>query len=171
MGYYAKGSGVITLKKSIPGLVMDELDNIGAFDEMDQDRGQLLLIHYDDKYYEDEIEQALGIIAGYAKEGSIEFCGEDDCLWRFRFDGERFIQESGKIVYDFGDITTPNMAKKDLLNTLIECFETFLDEKKILIPNPEKEQSGESAANIYGTDYGDLESELEEALKRGGVLA
>lgn len=171
MGYYAHGDGVITLKKFIPGLVMDELDNIGAFDEIEQYNGKLRLVHYDEKYFEDDIEKSLSIIAGYAKEGSVEFHGEDDYVWRFRFNGTEFIEESGSIIYDFRDVTTPTVSKQNLLNTIIEVFETFLDEKKILIPNPEKEQSGESAANIYGTDYGDLESELEEALKRGGVLA
>ena len=41
--------------------------------------------------------------------------------------------------------------------------------KGILIENDEKSQS-ENPSNIYGTDYGDLEAELEHELIKWGVL-
>lgn len=44
---------------------------------------------------------------------------------------------------------------------VIETFEDFLERRGIDIPNPEKEES-ECASLIYGTDYGELQSELEE---------
>lgn len=44
---------------------------------------------------------------------------------------------------------------------IIEIFEDFLDSKGIIIDNPEKEQSPDSASNIYGTDYGMIQCQLE----------
>lgn len=57
-----------------------------------------------------------------------------------------------------------NSERLEILNSFIEVFEDFLDEKGIVIPNDEKEQSPESAANIYGTDYGNLSDRIETLL-------
>ena len=46
---------------------------------------------------------------------------------------------------------------------IIELFEDFLEEKGIEIPNDEKLED-EDASNIYGTDYGYLQSGIEEIL-------
>lgn len=46
---------------------------------------------------------------------------------------------------------------------MIDIFEDFLDEKKIKLENSEKEQS-DGAANIYGTDYGILQTDIENIL-------
>lgn len=52
----------------------------------------------------------------------------------------------------------------EFLGQIIDIFEDFLDAKRIQIPNAEKEDSGEFAANIYGTDYDDLRNELAEMM-------
>lgn len=60
---------------------------------------------------------------------------------------------------------------QEFICEIIEHFEDFLDAKGIELDNPEKQEAindGEDAkslANIYGTDYGWLQSELEESLK------
>lgn len=60
---------------------------------------------------------------------------------------------------------------QEFICDVIETFEDFLEEKGITIENPEKQEAindgedPESFANIYGTDYGWLQSELEESLK------
>ena len=71
------------------------------------------------------------------------------------------------------DIPVPKGDRSERLETIcefIEAFEDFLDEKGIVIPNDEKDQSPESASNIYGTDYGILSDRIEELLVRYGVL-
>ena len=57
----------------------------------------------------------------------------------------------------------------ELLCDFIEIFEDFLDERGIVIPNPDKDQDPD-ASNIYGCDYGELESRIEELLIRRGML-
>ncbi|MBQ7416583.1 MAG: hypothetical protein IJV18_00585 [Acidaminococcaceae bacterium] len=67
------------------------------------------------------------------------------------------------------------MEKKISLNDLpefigqiIDIFEDFLDEKGIVIENPERDEDPnidpEESANIYGSDYGALEDEIKELL-------
>ena len=46
---------------------------------------------------------------------------------------------------------------------IIELFEDFLEEKGIVIENEEKLED-DDASNIYGTDYGYLQSGIEEIL-------
>lgn len=64
----------------------------------------------------------------------------------------------------------PNSERLEIICSFIETFEDFLDEKGIVIPNDEKEQSPDSASNIYGTDYGNLSDQIESLLVRLGVL-
>jgi len=49
----------------------------------------------------------------------------------------------------------------ELIGSIIETFEDFLEVKEIVIENPEKEDD-DFASNIYGTDYADLESRIRE---------
>ena len=63
-----------------------------------------------------------------------------------------------------------NSERLETLGCIIELFEDFLDEKGITIPNDEKEQSPDSASNIYGTDYGILSDRLEHLLIRLGMM-
>lgn len=58
----------------------------------------------------------------------------------------------------------------ELFCTIIEAFEDFLEYRKIDIPNEEKEQSPETASLIYGSDYMELESEIENILIKYGLL-
>ena len=57
-----------------------------------------------------------------------------------------------------------------LLSLIIEAFEDFLEERGIDIPNEEKEQDPEHASLIYGSDYMNLESDIEEILVSYGLL-
>lgn len=60
---------------------------------------------------------------------------------------------------------------QEFICEIIEHFENFLDAKGITIDNPEKQEAiddgkdPESICNIYGTDYGWLQSEIEASLK------
>ena len=53
-----------------------------------------------------------------------------------------------------------------LFAQIIEAFEDFLEERGIDIPNEEKEQDPEHASLIYGSDYMNLESDIEDILVR-----
>lgn len=58
----------------------------------------------------------------------------------------------------------------ELLGQIIDTFEDFLEEKGIDIPNDEKDENPDGAAIIYGTDYGLLQSQLEELLVGWGIV-
>lgn len=63
-----------------------------------------------------------------------------------------------------------NDDRAEFLGQIIDIFEDYLDAKRIQIPNPEKEDSGEDAANIYGTDYDDLRNRLAGMMARWGIM-
>lgn len=60
----------------------------------------------------------------------------------------------------------------EFIGQIIDTFEDFLEEKGIDIPNDEKDDRNdpESAAIIYGTDYGNLQSALEGLMLGWGVI-
>lgn len=70
-------------------------------------------------------------------------------------------------------IITENDTRQ-LLETecsIIEAFEDFLERRGIIIENPEKDEDPEGASNIYGSDYGELQDNIEAILySRGCVL-
>ena len=60
----------------------------------------------------------------------------------------------------------PQEHTPEFVGQLIDVFEDFLEDKGILIHNPERDFSeDESAANIYGTDYDILYENLVRVLK------
>lgn len=67
-------------------------------------------------------------------------------------------------------------TQQEFICEIIEHFENFLDAKGIELDNPEKQEAidaGEeedSIANIYGTDYGWLQSDIEGSLKSWGLV-
>ena len=71
---------------------------------------------------------------------------------------------------EFNTTKLSNGELTQLTGKLIDIFEDFLERKGIKIENPEKEEavaSGEdpgTIANLYGTDYGELESFIKETL-------
>ena len=50
------------------------------------------------------------------------------------------------------------------VHKILDIFETFLEEKGVVIPNEDRDDDP-SAAILYGTDYGDLESLLIDLLE------
>ena len=53
--------------------------------------------------------------------------------------------------------------RMEMLGQIIDGIEDWLDSKGIVIPNPEKDEDP-YAANIYGTDYGELSDIIESTL-------
>lgn len=63
--------------------------------------------------------------------------------------------------------------RPEFIGQIIDVFEDFLDEKGIDISNDEKDEAaseGENPAIIYGTDYGNIESEIEEILVNWKIM-
>ena len=62
----------------------------------------------------------------------------------------------------------------ELKGQLIDIFEDFLDEKGIILENPEKYQDEnldpKEAANIFGSDYGEIGDKIERTLTNWGVF-
>ena len=63
--------------------------------------------------------------------------------------------------------------KQEFISEVIDIFENFLILKKIEIPNDEKDEDPnvekEEITNIYGSDYGYIQTELETLLESWGV--
>ena len=57
----------------------------------------------------------------------------------------------------------------EVLSSFIEIFEDFLEKRGIDVPNDEKEDDP-YASTIYGSDYGELESGIEDLLIRLGMI-
>lgn len=62
-------------------------------------------------------------------------------------------------------------TERDLAFYVVDIFEDLLDQKDIDIPcadssEEDDRRKNESAARIYGTEYGDLVNRIEELLKR-----
>lgn len=67
-------------------------------------------------------------------------------------------------------------TQQEFICEIIEHFENFLDAKGIELDNPEKQeaitngQDEDIICNIYGTDYGWLQSDIEGSLKSWGLI-
>lgn len=67
------------------------------------------------------------------------------------------------------------MIKKEeiteFVGQVIDVFEDFLDDKGVVIPNPEREADGEgNSANIYGSNYGNLQSRITELAENWNLI-
>lgn len=64
----------------------------------------------------------------------------------------------------------------EFIGQIIDIFDDFLEEKGICIENPEKDEAEDSGqdpeglAIIYGTDYGNLQTQLEDVMAAWGIL-
>ena len=57
----------------------------------------------------------------------------------------------------------------EFIGQIIDIFEDFLEAHGIDIPNPEKEENPD-ACILYGTDYGELQTQLEEMMVEWKVI-
>lgn len=65
----------------------------------------------------------------------------------------------------------------EFVGQIIEIFEAFLEDRHIVIDNIEKQwaitddhMDPDEVANIYGCDYGELQSEIETLLSRWNII-
>ena len=87
------------------------------------------------------------------------------------------LTQTGKAIDPFKE-TEEVRDNRDLemVCRIIEVFEDYLDEKGIVIDNPEKAEAvadgcdPEGISNIYGCEFGDLESQITWILQQYGVI-
>ena len=56
-----------------------------------------------------------------------------------------------------------------VVQKILDLFEEYLDEKGVVIDNPEREED-DNAAQIYGTEYGYLEDEITKIIENEHCL-
>ena len=180
MGYYADVDGYIGFRRELQPEEIEKLDSMldEAWETYDysQQSGVITSVSFwsGDKYYSDTEELLNEIAAAFpVKEGCVDCHGEDGEHWRFKYsgghNGGKFLYICGRVVYD-DEMPVELNDKMEFIGQIIDVFEDFLDEKKIAVPNEEKAES-ESPANIYGMDYGVLQSGIEEILRNWHIIA
>ncbi len=108
MGYLANGSGSFQIRKNAKiaelEAILDEEDVKNCFNEfcdvvLVEDVGFVEVSCYD-KYYEDEVLDALYKLAPFVENGSeMRFRGEDDEHWRFVLKDDSWAEENGYVVF------------------------------------------------------------------------
>ena len=88
MGYWAQGSGDITLRKPISCTDLEEVERIleasmFEYDVYESGTSKVISIWYSDKYFEQEIIDTLNDLKQYASDIYIKFSGEDGQMWEF----------------------------------------------------------------------------------------
>ena len=75
-----------------------------------------------------------------------------------------------------GHDMNPALKRDDVpefVGQIIDIFEDFLDERGVILENPERNKDPgvdpESAANIYGSNYGELQDTIEDTLVNWGI--
>ncbi len=181
MGYYADVSGHIDFARSLrpdEAKTLEELLGSGWYEFEDGLNRSTSCRDVDfwssDKYYYDT-EDMLNRIAEKlpVKNGVVECHGEDGDHWKFQFKPRIphgiFQEVRGYVVYE-DELPVAENDRMELIGRFIDVFEDFLDEKGIVIPNEDKEQSGDGAANIYGDDYAWLQVGIEDTLIAWHIL-
>lgn len=122
MEYYAHGSGGIIFKEELPEAVFDRIMNKlrkvfeaeGANSwktTSNSSEVSYVDIWDNEKYYGDEVKTVLNEVAEMAEieEGSIEYVGEDDSLWRFIYRDGKWHEENGHVEYS--DLTIDKLSR------------------------------------------------------------
>ncbi len=111
MGYCAKCDGHITFKNDV---TVEDIDK--ALEEFDLDEIQydvlsdrkpfeMFLWENDDHYHSEHTDEFLGLLEPLVAEGTINYDGDDNCYWRFRYTEEDgWIEEGGRVMYNDDDM-------------------------------------------------------------------
>lgn len=124
----------------------------------------------EDIHWEDEYIYLFEHTYGLIKSGEIRVGSFRDGLWCFVYNPHTngWEERPGRVVYDKGSIN-------ELTAALIDGLEDFLTKKGVWFPNPERDGEDpdvdpESVALIYGTDYGTLQTYIEDTLRNFGLI-
>jgi len=79
-----------------------------------------------EKYHEDDYYDTFKIIEPYVIDGSIYCTGEDGEMWRFIFDGEKFVEENG-VVYYTSEVARDGRIRDALVKFIQDAAESVSD--------------------------------------------
>lgn len=119
MGYCASWSGYIKFKQDIANEIIEECEYV--FVELHYEPSDRTLGFYGNgKYYSDEVYNFLNNIKEITESGEIRYYGEDETYWRFIFKDNKWVEESGTIVYEFQD-------KDEFIGRIIDVIQDCID--------------------------------------------
>lgn len=107
-----------------------------------------------------EFIETLETIKSKNPNACVVICGDEDVYFHVEKDGSVVNIDNEPL-----DECYPNRSINEFVGQVIDIFEDFLDTKKIVLENDEKLEDVDVAANIYGADYGVLQTELEDLLE------
>ena len=109
MSYYANADGTINLKRELTDSeIYDVKEILDYYDCFVADKQQITLCRSENNYNEDYAKNNLIALADYLNErgnsidsASIDWNGEDDAIWRFVFEDNKWAEQNGYI--EWGD--------------------------------------------------------------------
>lgn len=97
MGYFVNGGGMVISNKEVPEEVLALLVSAEFFVEDSPDGG--IWLTFEDRNFNDQVEESLKALAPYVRIGNVEFTGEDGEHFRYEFDEGKLWYCDGEIVY------------------------------------------------------------------------
>ena len=169
MGYFASVTGHITpVDCDKCEKITKYIDEHGPWEYYID--GDSITIWYSENYHNSDYYELCTMMAPITKDFTIECRGEDDEIWCFMKDDtepQGWSARNGVVVYPIGD-------RREFIGQIIDIFEDFLDEKGIVLKNLARDEdpnlNPEEAANIYGSDYYDLEDRIGATLDSWGIV-
>ena len=109
MSYSANGSGSATLKKGctknqvLEALKNIDTDNFELIFFNNKDEKMIDITESESHWDEDDTLEVLNAMIPYISEGSVSYSGQEDDIWRYRFDPaeQKWITEYAVIAFDF----------------------------------------------------------------------
>lgn len=187
--HYDNVFGVVHLKESydkIPKSIREEIENCYIVTRNEKSDGH----EYDlepasDNYefWDEALQEVLEKFVPYVDEHSesyVEFlCAIYWEVTRIKITPNGLEHQIGRVIYENADQSAEHSKRLELLGSIIESLEDFLERKGITkddIPCEDRDEAiragedPEGLCLIYGCDYGDLENEIEQILINYGLL-
>lgn len=97
-------TGDLTLKEGVTKEQIDEIikrgrevfEGVGTYEQVDD---TLVSIYGYQDYWDEDCKDFYKAISKYLKDGEISFRGQDNEVWKHVFDGERWQEYTGKVIY------------------------------------------------------------------------
>lgn len=104
MGYTVKGNGWITFRAGAPVKALRK-ELAGVFEDIGAPyctKGGVIeiTIHHDGNLDDSQAISILGKMNAHTAGGEIELRGQEDDLWRYRFVQDKWVCETGRIIYE-----------------------------------------------------------------------
>ena len=170
MGYYAEGAGDLVLKN---GCTADMVGAIcGAFDIDEHPmNGDIGLVYSWNDYDEEAVVQNLETLAKHVASGDVEFTGEDNFKWRFRFKDGKVQEQDSRLIYEPANQTERWCANEELVGTLLDVVEDFLERRGFTTEDfPNDDREDDNPAMLIGIDAAELMDNFKEVLKNAELI-